>query len=151
MASLEPTSNDVLLGKSSKAFRHEGNIAFRRTVLERFGRYKKHMRRTWKSDLVDEILDEIRSKGGRFLSPSDEEAEQWKEISLKDARVKVSHALRDARTARLCRTRAQRRNVVLRQRSAAGCRRLLFRACCRGIELITQSMRRTKVGTAAGS
>lgn len=89
---------DVVCGRHKYAFNNVGNRRFR--VLVSFSLYKYvHIAksRKEKSDVIKEIITAVNTCGGRFLASVKGE---WKEVSFKEARAKVGHALRDMAQAR---------------------------------------------------
>lgn len=83
--------HDVLLGRGKKRFKHPGNIAYRAFIESRIQYYFKG-ERTEKSGVVLEIIESIKSSGGRFLKSL---GADWQEADLRVAREKVGHSIRD--------------------------------------------------------
>jgi len=87
--------NDVLLGRTSVAQRHAGNMFFRKLIRENRVRYQDACVRDEKGCIVWEILRAIQATGGRFLVRN--AANDWEQIDDDKAYDKISHALRSAR------------------------------------------------------
>ena len=92
----KPTTFDVLSGRGSSRFLHEGNRRFRKLIQAYLDRYRTSKSRTDKSRLVFEIVAAVRECGGHFLK---REGQEWQDVGDKIAREKVGHALRDAKAA----------------------------------------------------
>lgn len=91
-----PQSTDILAGRSKSAFKHYGNVLLRQTVCCRLDEYSVPQgSRKRRANLVHEILESIKSQGGRFLKFDSDQGE-WYDAGYKEARSKISHAFRDA-------------------------------------------------------
>ena len=91
-----PLQVDILGGRGGKAFNHSGNKLLRATVSHRLDAYCKPIAsRRQRSAIVTEILDSLESQGGRFLKYDGAQGE-WYDAGYKEARLKISHAFRDA-------------------------------------------------------
>lgn len=91
-----PQSNDILAGRSKSAFKHPGNVLLRETVCCRLDEYcEPQGSRKRRLNLIREILESIKSQGGRFLKFDSDQGE-WYDAGYKEARYKISHAFRDA-------------------------------------------------------
>lgn len=91
------TGYDVLVGRHRLAFNHPGNRRFRVIVSMHLARYHQHPDRKQRSRLIAEIVETIEHAGGCFLKET--KSDQLEEISEKEKRNKVGHALRDAAAA----------------------------------------------------
>ena len=94
---VEPTKNDVLFGKSNMCSQHPGNKHFYAIIQERAGSYVQSKKKE-KSAIVKSIIDEITVwLGGRFLKrvPGPNGKDCWCDAGERNAREKVTHALRD--------------------------------------------------------
>ena len=91
------TDYDVLVGRHKLAFNHVGNRRFRVVVSMFLPRYFENTSRRERSVLNLEIVETIQRAGGRFLKQT--KLGQLVEISDKEKRNKVGHALRDAAAA----------------------------------------------------
>jgi hypothetical protein len=87
---------DVLCGRHKAAFNNVGNRRFRITIELWLSKYNGVPSRTDKSLVIHEIVSLIKNNGGRFLHRS---GGSWKELTEKQAREKVGHALRDMNLA----------------------------------------------------
>jgi hypothetical protein len=86
--------NDVLCGRSSRAYRHPGNRRFRNLIAAHHRRYKTATTPQDKYCIADQVVIFI---GARFLKENTE-GNKWEQIlGPEDIHRKVSHALRDAR------------------------------------------------------
>ena len=88
---------DVICGRNKSAFNHIGNRRFRVTISIFLNRYMDNTCRLDRSALVYEIIDTVHESGSRFLKQSADG--EWVELSQKERRNKVGHALRDAAAA----------------------------------------------------
>ncbi len=86
-----PSRNDVLFGRGKPFREHIGNLRLFNLLDENLDRYDK-LRLKEKSMLIAEMVDAIRTEGGRFLMKQD--GIVWTEVDDKQAREKVSHAFR---------------------------------------------------------
>jgi hypothetical protein len=91
------TGYDVLVGRHKLAFNHVGNRRFRVVVSMFLPRYIQNPSRQERSLLILEIVETISRAGGHFLKQN--KYQQLVEISEKEKRNKVGHALRDAAAA----------------------------------------------------
>mmetsp|Transcript_4293 Transcript_4293/g.7164 ORF Transcript_4293/g.7164 Transcript_4293/m.7164 type:complete len:350 (+) Transcript_4293:157-1206(+) len=87
-------NNDVLFGRGKAYFEHPGNLEFRRICAENLNHYRIASCRSRKVSIIQEIQDEIRLSGGKFLK-RDQDG-HWQETSTNTAKEKVGHTLRDA-------------------------------------------------------
>lgn len=85
---------DVLLGRSRLSYNHPGNKRFRQLILANSCLYNETATRKEKAGLVCQLIGLINGSGGRFLRHAS--VGGWREVSIKVAREKVGHALRDA-------------------------------------------------------
>lgn len=93
---LKPETNDVLVGRAGKvAFEHEGNHRLRILIAENVDYFVQAETRFEKTKIVRSLMREILDRGGRFLK-KDADSTHWHLAGFKDARDKISHALRDA-------------------------------------------------------
>jgi hypothetical protein len=88
---------DVLCGRCKDAFNNIGNRRFRVTVSLWLSRYVNAPTRQDKSLIINAIRELVRETGGRFLKHRNG---GFGELSDKEIREKVGHALRDMVTAR---------------------------------------------------
>ena len=95
--SIKLTNSDVLVGRHRQAFNHVGNRRFRVVVSMFLPRYFQNTSRRDRSILNLEIVETVQRSGGRFLKEN--KFGQLVEISEKEKRNKVGHALRDAAAA----------------------------------------------------
>jgi hypothetical protein len=91
------TGYNVLVGRHKLAFNHVGNRRFRVVVSMFLPRYLQNPSRKERSLLIMEIVETISRAGGHFLKQN--KYQQLVEISEKEKRNKVGHALRDAAAA----------------------------------------------------
>ena len=90
-----PRRFDVLFGKSSLAREHTGTLRALLLVQMHFATYEK-LGKYQKTDVADTIISIIHESGGRFLKQNERGC--WMEVSDVDARRKVAHWFRHART-----------------------------------------------------
>ncbi|KAI2501944.1 hypothetical protein MHU86_12497 [Fragilaria crotonensis] len=94
-ASLQPTRNDVLLGRAATVFHHPGNCRYREIIAINLRRYKEAKTRLDKMVLIRQITEQILDDGRvRFLR-HDNRSDTWTEVPFRLIQDKVSHALRD--------------------------------------------------------
>jgi hypothetical protein len=105
---------DILSGRGRATFNSIGNRHFRVVLSLIFKRYKAAKRRKEKSILINSVVENIRSNGGRFLH---QKHGRWEEIGDQAAREKVAHALRDMSSGSRERTKKQRKRDDGRQSS----------------------------------
>lgn len=93
---ITPGPADVLMGGKSKEFKcNPGNLSLRRMVEEALPMYNFADSRAEKTNMTLEIVQKIKSDGGRFLNRDDDFT--WKEVDNEMAREKVAHAFRNQR------------------------------------------------------
>ncbi|GFH61087.1 hypothetical protein CTEN210_17563 [Chaetoceros tenuissimus] len=95
-----PTKEDVLCGRGGGINAHEGNVAFRQMVHEQKERYNVAANKQEKAEISQQIVDQIKEKGGRFLQKDDSRGYSssgsfWVEIDNMKAIAKTSQALRE--------------------------------------------------------
>lgn len=89
--------SDILIGKGKKYTDHVGTIAFKAFIGLHVAEYMNEV--TGSSDralMTGEIVDIVKSHGGRFLKETRFDSGVWVEINQKDAREKVRYSFRDA-------------------------------------------------------
>ena len=89
-----PTEFDVLCGRGSSYYFHEGNRRFRLLIQDYLERYTLCKSKMDKSGQVLEIVALVRGSGGHFLRKGNDQ--RWHDIGDKLAREKIGHAFRDA-------------------------------------------------------
>eukprot|EP00546_Thalassionema_frauenfeldii_P008201 CAMPEP_0178914350 /NCGR_PEP_ID=MMETSP0786-20121207/11378_1 /TAXON_ID=186022 /ORGANISM="Thalassionema frauenfeldii, Strain CCMP 1798" /LENGTH=228 /DNA_ID=CAMNT_0020587251 /DNA_START=96 /DNA_END=782 /DNA_ORIENTATION=+ len=91
---ITPNDDDILCGRGSINFEHEGNKKFRVFIAMHLPKYANHKTsRKEKTSLVRSIVEEIKRGKRRFLK---KEGGEWRILSPREAGKKVGHALRDA-------------------------------------------------------
>jgi hypothetical protein len=80
-----PEINDVLFRGGSGTTHHYGNLEFESIVESKLSAYDATTDRKVKRDIRTEVIDAIRSRGGRFLEASKEHKSVWVEITQVDA------------------------------------------------------------------
>ena len=100
---VEPTDQDVLLGRGGRSNHHPGNKVYRERVLELQAKYKT-LSRDQKTAMSTSVVDWIQTKcGGNFLQfdaalGGNSQDGPWYVVLDKTARSKVSQALREDHT-----------------------------------------------------
>jgi len=89
---IEPNANDVLL-MGYKTSNNLGNHRLRERVKELFLQYNAGTYEQ-KRHLLDGLIASIHNSGGRFLK-QDKESVVWQEVTLKEARTKVTQIFRN--------------------------------------------------------
>lgn len=92
---VNPSRNDVLLGRGKAYYYHTGNRQLRDLVLERYSEYEE-AKYSGKKKVCVEVLQEIHSKQGRFLKKIDPTG-PWMEVDDEAAQRKISHIFRGLR------------------------------------------------------
>lgn len=99
-----PSKVDVLYGRGGAINNHQGNITFRSLVNARRENYKSDRNKTRKSNIAQDIINQIKRSGGRFLereciySPTSGQSmlsNYWIEASDVKTMSKTSQALRE--------------------------------------------------------
>jgi hypothetical protein len=90
---LLPSHSDVLFGRGTPTQNHRGNVNLSLLVEKYLLRYNECSFRG-KTALAQEIISNIKSRGGHFLKQVDG---IWEEVDDKVAQGKVSHTIRNVR------------------------------------------------------
>lgn len=85
---------DVLLGRGKSIHYHPGNVEYREIVKARSCDYA-HMKGIERDRLTREVVEQVESRGGRFLKPRRDGSSQWTTCSWSVVVTKVKQALRD--------------------------------------------------------
>ena len=88
---------DVLLGTGKRVQYHIGNVRYRKLIEDCLGIYEKSTYGQ-KKQINEEIMDIIKSSGGRFLK---DDGMGWCEVDEATAREKVGNAFRGMRKTRV--------------------------------------------------
>lgn len=89
-----PNVHDVLLGRGKPFQNHEGNQSMLQ-IVDMFRKRYHESERAFKHEIIEEVLDIIKSKGGRFLERIDDfEKSYWSEVPHRMSYRKVGHAFR---------------------------------------------------------
>lgn len=91
-----PSDLDVIFGRGGESNNHKGNKSYREHVVSLQVRYKT-LDRIRKTECSQGVVDWVIARGGRFLK-QDGKNGPWKIVPNKDARTKVSQALREDHT-----------------------------------------------------
>lgn len=86
-----PQRTDVLFGPGSKT--NDGNLLMRKLVLAVLAEYNDSTKMK-KMQLTENIMDEIKKTGGRFLRQQDK---MWEEVTHREACRKIAHTFRNIR------------------------------------------------------
>jgi len=89
---------DILCGRDKEAFRHVGNRRFRHVVKLNLVPYARAKGRQDKSAVILSVIEQVREMGGRFVKRK-KGGRVLVELSDKQVREKVGHAIRDMATA----------------------------------------------------
>eukprot|EP00547_Thalassionema_nitzschioides_P013901 CAMPEP_0194252396 /NCGR_PEP_ID=MMETSP0158-20130606/27494_1 /TAXON_ID=33649 /ORGANISM="Thalassionema nitzschioides, Strain L26-B" /LENGTH=117 /DNA_ID=CAMNT_0038989799 /DNA_START=73 /DNA_END=423 /DNA_ORIENTATION=- len=90
---LFPQPNDVLCQTGKSTFEHEGNRYFRAIIEDKKASYQAAPDRRQKSLILEEVVQHILNRGGRFLKRKTNK-DHWVVASLRDAKDKSSYAFR---------------------------------------------------------
>jgi len=89
-----PNAHDVLLGRGKPFQNHDGNQSMLR-IVDMYRKRYHESERAFKHEIIEEVLDIIKSKGGRFLERIDDfEKSFWNQVPHRMAYRKVGHAFR---------------------------------------------------------
>ena len=95
---LRPQPSDVLFGRRRSYRLHPGNVQLRRLCDEHLNLFES-LAKGGKNELTKVILDRMLREGGRFIK-YDSKLKRWLKVTTEEARVKIAHRFRDARTSR---------------------------------------------------
>lgn len=95
---VEPSINDILLGRGSSNSWRPGHTLMHNLVDEHLETYHSTTRRTIKGELIKMVYDRIKSTGARFLRKVSG-TDNYVEVSEAQAKEKISHTFRDRRNA----------------------------------------------------
>jgi len=93
---INPSPQDVLLGRGWRVQNHEGNVRFR-SFLEAYSDEYDTAARLRKRQLAVELVNLLRGRGVRFLKQTDTGTGEWIESSFEDAEKKVGQLFRTLR------------------------------------------------------
>lgn len=93
-----PNDDDVLGGRGNGVGRHPGNYNFRKLVKQYQPTYSNFATPSKKAAITMEIMDKVKSSGGRFLKPyeNNDNVSGWIYMTLDESKKKVAQALRDS-------------------------------------------------------
>lgn len=91
-----PGSFDILVGKGRPFQDHPGNIRLREWIKQHQSSYEKAQKYE-KKKLVQNVIEMVRSKGGRFLK---DDGGHWIQVQGTVALAKVGHLFRDKKGRR---------------------------------------------------
>jgi hypothetical protein len=94
-----PCEHDVLCGRSKYSYHHTGNQTFRKVIADNLAAYKSAPAKKFKMQIVMAIVDNVTSRGGRFLMQNSQG--RWKNGDKTLAKKKAGNALRDAQRGRI--------------------------------------------------
>jgi hypothetical protein len=106
---IRPT--DVLCSRDKASHSHPGNKRFRQLIVRSREQYQNLSLRDDKTRLTTDIVNAVKSYGGRFLKQH-ESTGSWYEVTYNVAHEKVSHALRSAKDPNRPKPRASRTPIV---------------------------------------
>ena len=92
------SSKDIMCGRHKRAMNHSGNRRFRALIASYLPRYFEFPTRIDRAILALDIVEALDESGGYFLRQN-KQTGIWTELSSKEKRDKVGHALRDAAAA----------------------------------------------------
>ena len=115
-----PSSKDILCGRGNVFSNHDGNRFFGTIIRANLRRYRDAANRPEKIRVVDDILQEIRSRGARFTK-LDNATKRWYELNDVQAHQKIGHAIRD--TIRLLKDKKNPSKVIAKQAKLASRKR----------------------------
>jgi hypothetical protein len=86
-------NRDVLMGRGRKIALHPGNLSYNVAARLLKTRYSKARNNDEKSSILQELVDVIRQRGGRFVK-FDVTTNLWKEVGNQTARIKARASLK---------------------------------------------------------
>ena len=92
---VEPSENDIILGRVATVFHHPGNRRYREIIALNLRLYTEATNRLDKMLLIRQITDQILDGGKVKFLRKDHKSGRWTELPLRLAQDKISHALRD--------------------------------------------------------
>jgi len=93
---ITPTINDVLCGQGKFCYGHQGNQNFRIIITLSLPKYLNHeTTKKEKTLIIENVVEGLYEEGTSFLR---KEYYGWVPLSKQEAKEKVGHAIRDART-----------------------------------------------------
>ncbi|GAX21208.1 hypothetical protein FisN_26Lh166 [Fistulifera solaris] len=95
---IRPLKSDVLFGRRRSYRLHPGNVHLRCLCDDHLSLFES-LAKGGKNELTKVILDRILREGGRFIK-YDSKSKRWLNVTTEEARVKIAHRFRDARTSR---------------------------------------------------
>ncbi len=93
-SSLSPNESDVACGRGKYRWNSKGNTRYKRIITKNLNRYEVASSKREKSKIVREVVRLVKRNKSRFLR-KDGKSKAWRELSPKETRTKVAHALRD--------------------------------------------------------
>jgi hypothetical protein len=108
---LLPSHADVLFGRGKPVREHPGNLALGALVESLLLRYNACNGKEMKRLITQEVINKIKSRGGKFVKQVDG---VWADVDEKTVREKVSHTFRNKKQDALkeaCSTRKRARGV----------------------------------------
>eukprot|EP00980_Cylindrotheca_fusiformis_P002560 scaffold607_cov109-Cylindrotheca_fusiformis.AAC.6 len=94
-----PSNYDVLWGRGKHVFRHPGNRLLYELVETYYDQYNQ-LSKDGKTSLADQLVAVVHGFSGRFMK-LDKESGMWVEVSIIEAREKVTHRFRHSRAVDL--------------------------------------------------
>lgn len=113
---MKPCDADVILGRGRAHKAHPGNRYMHDLVIAQVPDYSR-ANREGKTNITWNIVKQIRATGGKFLQKHTNGS--WFEIAEKEARLKVSHAMRDCRSKTVVANVWNRKNKVISKTAAS--------------------------------
>jgi hypothetical protein len=113
---VNPTPEDVLLGRGGRTNHHPGNNRYLQAKASIQDRYMKASKDE-KTSISQELVTIVKGWGGRFLK-LDAASDNWYEVTNLAARKKASQSLREINTAE---ERAAKRARYSRQKNGSSC------------------------------
>jgi len=112
----KPARIDILFGRDSDSWNHEGNRNFRELVVKHQEKYHVTQARSDKVSIVANIVSELKASGAKFLK-RDNDSKMWFEVDRKACIEKVGHAIRDKQV--IAQRRLQKRRSLFESSKGA--------------------------------
>lgn len=89
-----PGRFDVLFGRGGGTNFHHGNMTYRKKIKAVQSAYIHARQRSVKTDIISDIIRQVKSDGGKFLKQDDND-KLWYEVDDKEIKKKTSQTLRE--------------------------------------------------------
>ena len=91
---MDPTMEDIFLGRGTLHAKHPGNSRFYRVIDGFLEPYDRASCKIEKTDIIKGIYDKVRASGQRFLKEDTPNCGVWSEAPEEEAKKKIGHTIR---------------------------------------------------------